>query len=47
MSVSTKMFSNKNYLNLPNKNIWFQQDGAPPHFVLPVRHFLNNHFPER
>lgn len=28
-------------------SVWFQQDGAPPHFALQVRNFLNNTFPER
>ena len=26
---------------------WFQQDGAPPHFALAVRNFLNAEFPGR
>ena len=24
--------------------MWFQQDGAPPHYALPVRNFLNQRF---
>jgi len=28
-------------------SVWFHQDGALPHFVLQVRNFLNNTFPER
>jgi len=31
----------------PDNNIWFQQDGAPAHFGLPVRNFLNHIFPNR
>lgn len=36
--------------NYPNHNvdtIHFQQDGAPPHYVAPVRQFLDTHFPGR
>ena len=29
------------------RNMWFMQDGAPPHFSLPVRQYLNEHFPHR
>lgn len=28
-------------------NVWFQQDGAQPHYALIVRDFLNNIFPEK
>lgn len=28
-------------------NVWFQQDGAPPHYSLIARQFLNNTFPNR
>lgn len=28
-------------------NPWFQQDGAPPHFALPVRAYLDAEFPGR
>jgi hypothetical protein len=27
--------------------VFFQQDGAPPHWSLTVRAFLNQHFPNR
>lgn len=27
--------------------LWYQHDGAPPHFGLQVRNFLNQHFPQR
>lgn len=27
--------------------MWWQQDGAPPHWYRPARDFLDNHFPER
>ncbi|CAF3419729.1 unnamed protein product [Rotaria sp. Silwood2] len=29
------------------RSIIFQQDGAPPHFSIDVRRFLDNHFPDR
>jgi hypothetical protein len=33
--------------NLENSDaLLFQQDGAPPHFALVVRHFLDNAFPQ-
>ena len=27
------------------QRLWFQQDGAPAHFALDVREYLNNIFP--
>lgn len=33
--------------NLLENELVFQQDGAPPHYVVPVREFLNNRFPGR
>ena len=35
-----------NYRTLRN-DIWFQQDGAPPHFGIHVRNYLNETFPGR
>lgn len=29
------------------RDMWFQQDGAPPHFATSVRTWLNNSFPRR
>ncbi|XP_024869057.1 uncharacterized protein LOC112452865, partial [Temnothorax curvispinosus] len=29
------------------QNIWFQQDGAPPHYAVVVRQFLTDTFPNR
>lgn len=37
----------RNIFNLNFDTVWFQQDGAPPHFGLEVRNFLNEIFPER
>lgn len=28
-------------------NVWFQQDGAPPHYGVAVRNYLNEIFPNR
>ena len=33
--------------DMPNRNIWFQQDGAPSHFARPVRNYLDTIFPGR
>lgn len=33
--------------DVQNRNIWFQQDGAPPHFARPVREYLDDVFPGR
>lgn len=30
-----------------DRRIWFQQDGAPPHYAVAVRNFLNTTFPQR
>lgn len=30
-----------------DRNILFQQDGAPPHFAWPVREYLDAVFPDR
>lgn len=33
--------------NLLENELVFQQDGAPPHYALPVREYLNDRFPGR
>lgn len=33
--------------DLPRNDIFFQQDGAPPHYAAPVRAYLNEVFPNR
>jgi hypothetical protein len=43
----TVLFPNHEDGDLPNQRIWYQQDGAPPHFAVQVRNFLNNVFPNR
>ena len=40
-----QIFPNYKYLNLPTESIWFQQDGAPPHFGRQVCHYLSVTFP--
>ena len=42
-----RLFPNNNDPNLIAEHIWFQQDGAPPHFGIAVRQFLNQTFPDR
>lgn len=32
---------------IDEEQLYFQQDGAPPHYVLPVREWLNDVFPNR
>lgn len=29
------------------REMWFQQDGCPAHYALPVREYLNQEFPNR
>lgn len=41
------LFPNPNNPMLPSEDIWFQQDGAPPHFTQAVRHYLDTVFPQR
>lgn len=33
--------------SLPNGNVWFQQDGATPHYALMVRTYLDEIFPNK
>lgn len=40
------LFQNGNLPNFP-EDIWFQQDGAPPHFSREVRQYLNEVFPRQ
>lgn len=47
MPALTDLFPNENDPDIPDDNIWYQQDGAPPHFARPVRNFLDQHFPGR
>lgn len=37
----------RNIFDLNFETVWFQQDGAPSHFELEVRNFLNDTFAER
>ncbi|CAH0547571.1 unnamed protein product [Brassicogethes aeneus] len=43
-----EMFPNENKGPDPaSDTIWFQQDGAPPHYARPISTFLDTCFPER
>lgn len=41
------IFPNGEDGDVPHRRIWYQQDGAPPHFGLEVRQYLDEVFPER
>lgn len=41
------LFPNEDDPDIPHNRIWLQQDGAPPHFGLNVRQFLNDTFHNR
>lgn len=41
------LFPNPQDPDIPNNEIWFQQDGAPPHYSIAVRQFLDATFPNR
>lgn len=43
----TALYPNGENPNIPADSIWFQQDGAPPHYSRIVRDYLNNIFPNR
>jgi hypothetical protein len=37
----------QNVVGVAFNSVWFQQDGAPPHFGINVRRFLNDTFPRK
>jgi hypothetical protein len=41
------LFLDEHRQGMPNRNIWFQQDGALPHYGVDLRLFLNNILPGR
>lgn len=41
------IFPNADNPDVPNNSLWYQQDGAPPHYARPVREYLNYAFPNR
>jgi hypothetical protein len=41
------LFPNYEDPDLPSFNVWYQQDGAPPHYSLRVREYLDEVFPNR
>lgn len=46
MDTLVNLFPNNLNPNLFDQRIWFQQDGAPPHFAKNVRNYLNEVFPK-
>lgn len=42
-----QLFPDADRQGMPNRDIWFHQDGAPPHYGVDVRLFLDNIFPRR
>ena len=32
---------------LPRRNLWIQLDGCPIHYTVPVRQWMNDHYPQR
>lgn len=46
--LQTDLFDELETLSLNlRRNIWFMQDGAPPHYSIAVRNYLNEQFPHR
>lgn len=41
------LFPNANNPAIPNENLWYQQDGAPPHYAADVRRYLDQVFTNR
>ena len=41
------LYPDENMPDMPNQALWFQQDGAPPHYAASVRRFLDDVFPNR
>lgn len=41
------LYPDENMPDMPNQALWFQQDGAPPHYAAIVRRFLDDVFPNR
>lgn len=47
MPVICHLFPNPLNPNLTDERLWFQQDGAPPHYAAIVRQYLDRIFPGR
>lgn len=41
------LYPNNNNPQIPNNSLWYQQDGAPPHYSRVVRDYLDATFPNR
>lgn len=42
-----ELFPNNDDPDIPHDSLWYQQDGAPAHYDLLVRNYLNQTFPNR
>lgn len=47
MPLILELFPSDHNPDVVHDSVWFQQDGAPPHFARDVRQFLDTVFPER
>lgn len=47
MPALAVLFPNELDPDFPDERIWFQQDGAPPHYAVIVRQYLDEVFPNR
>ncbi|KAJ8940867.1 hypothetical protein NQ318_010180 [Aromia moschata] len=41
------LYPNEEDPDIPSANLWFQQDGAHPHYTQRVRNYLDDMFPNR
>lgn len=41
------LFPSRNNPRVPDESLWYQQDGAAPHYAVGVREYLNQVFPNR
>jgi hypothetical protein len=47
MPALAALFPNANNPDLPNNTIWLQKDGAPPHYGINVRRYVDQVLPGR
>jgi len=48
MKIYCEIISNiENLFDADMQNVWFQQDGARPHYAIRIREFLSRSFPDR
>jgi hypothetical protein len=41
------LYPSRNNPGILDENLWYQQDGAPPHYAAVVRHYINQVFPNK